>query len=129
MPVLRSAVPDNMVASQDGPDVLAPSGTPEPVTKPLRTAEDGSPSPLGAARTSLALKVKGMVQAEVDAIMAPLLNRIEFLEAQLSKRQKDDFFTTAEVTAFAFNLEPTEIPMWLSTHFLPAVLGRNPRVH
>ena len=58
-----------------------------------------------------------------------LLDRLHLVEAQLAARRNDDFFTTAEVNSFLFDLEPTEIQMWAHIHFLPAVRAKHFLAH
>lgn len=131
---------DNMAASQDGYDPAAAS--PMPTTKPLL---DKPTTP--TSRTSLEKKMLQIVHQELQPVQAhiarlqeqllraqevqipALLERIANFEAHLAARRPDDFFTTAEVTSFSFDLSPPEIPMWLAIFFLPAVLNKYPLAH
>ena len=82
----------------------------------------------GSAHSPLDLKVKQLVDdaiAHIVAQNAMLEQRVTQLEG-LCRTRQDAFFTICEATAFAFDLEPTEIGSWLVIHFLPAVKDRIP---
>ena len=100
--------------------------SPVPATKPLAK----STTPLEPFEQ----KMQGIAEqatAPLEEQIMQLRSQVTALEARLAAKseREESFFTTAEVASFAFDLEPTEIPMWLTIHFLPAVLHRCPLAH